>query len=122
MKYPGNIKPLHGGIQAAPFVGVLFLMVPMLLFHTSLVFKPGVTVDLSLPVSAQKTGVTDPSLSIAVDAEGMLHFHNKQVVPQVFSETVKVSVEVKVGAMTSGFPGPSGGMAALESQNLELPL
>ena len=89
MKYPGKIKPLHGGIQAAPFVGVLFLMVPMLLFHTSLVFKPGVTVDLSLPVSAQKTGVTDPSLSIAVDAEGMLHFHNKQVVPQVFSETVK---------------------------------
>ena len=44
---------------------------------------------MSLPVSAQKTGVTDPSLSIAVDAEGMLHFHNKQVVPQVFSETVK---------------------------------
>ena len=46
MKYPGNIKPLHGGINAAPFIGVLFLMVPMLLFHTFFVFKPGVEVNL----------------------------------------------------------------------------
>tara|TARA_A100001037_G_scaffold196973_1_gene176129 strand:+ start:962 stop:1612 length:651 start_codon:yes stop_codon:yes gene_type:complete len=89
VKYPGNIKPLHGGINAAPFIGVLFLMVPMLMFHTSLVFKPGVEVDLSLPVSAQKTGVTDPSLSIAVDASGVLYFQGKQVMPQVFSEKVK---------------------------------
>ena len=89
MKYPGNIKPLHGGISAAPFIGVLFLMVPMLLFHTSIVFKPGIEVDLSLPISKQKTGVTDPSLSIAVDAKGVIYFHNRQVLGQIFSETVK---------------------------------
>ena len=41
MKYPGNIKPLHGGINAVPFIGVLFLMVPMLMVHTSIFFNPG---------------------------------------------------------------------------------
>ena len=55
MKYTGKIKPLHSGLNAAPFIGVLFLMVPMLLFHTSIVFKPGVEVNLSLPISDQKT-------------------------------------------------------------------
>ena len=93
MKYPGNIKPLHGGINAVPFIGVLFLMVPMLMFHTSIVFKPGVEVNLSLPVSAQKTDVTDPSLSIAVDAEGVMYFRSLQVLGQVFSVTVEESEE-----------------------------
>ena len=93
MKYPGNIKPLHGGINAAPFIGVLFLMVPMLLFHTFFVFKPGVEVNLSLPVSDQKTGVTDPSLSVAVDADGVMYFHNRQVLPLVFSRTVEEAEE-----------------------------
>ena len=86
MKYPGNIKPLHGGINAAPFIGVLFLMVPMLLFHTFFVFKPGVEVNLSLPVSDQKTGVSDPSLSVAVDADGVMYFHNRQVLRWCFPE------------------------------------
>ena len=93
MKYPGNIKPLYGGINAAPFIGVLFLMVPMLLFHTFFVFKPGVEVNLSLPVSDQKTGVTDPSLSVAVDADGVMYFHNRQVLPLVFSRTVEEAEE-----------------------------
>ena len=93
MKYSGNIKPLHGGINAAPFIGVLFLMVPMLLFHTFFVFKPGVEVNLSLPVSDQKTGVTDPSLSVAVDADGVMYFNNRQVLPLVFSRTVEEAEE-----------------------------
>ena len=45
----GNIRPFHGRLDFAPFVGVLFLMLPLLLFHTSMVFKPGIEVDITLP-------------------------------------------------------------------------
>ena len=93
MKYAGKIKPLHSGLNAAPFIGVLFIMVPMLLFHTSIVFKPGVEVNISLPVSDQKSGVTDPSLSVAVDSKNILYFQNQQVLGQVYSLTVEEKEE-----------------------------
>ena len=68
-------------------------MVPMLLFHTSIVFKPGVEVNISLPVSDQKSGVTDPSLSVAVDSKNILYFQNQQVLGQVYSLTVEEEEE-----------------------------
>ena len=93
MKYAGKIKPLYNGLNAAPFIGVLFVMLPMLLFHTSIVFKPGVEVNISLPVSDQKSGVTDPSLSVAVDSKNILYFQNQQVLGQVYSLTVEEKEE-----------------------------
>lgn len=93
MKYAGKIKPLYSGLNAAPFIGVLFVMLPMLLFHTSIVFKPGVEVNISLPVSDQKSGVTDPSLSVAVDSKNILYFQNQQVLGQVYSLSVEEKEE-----------------------------
>ena len=74
MNSQGSIRPFHGRLDFAPFVGVLFLMLPLLLFHTSMVFKPGIEVDITLPESSQHTGVNDPSLAVAVDAKGILYF------------------------------------------------
>ena len=65
----------------------------MLLFHTSIVFKPGVEVNISLPVSDQKSGVKDPSLSVAVDSKNILYFQNQQVLGQVYSLTVEEKEE-----------------------------
>ena len=79
MNNQGSIRPFHGRLDFAPFVGVLFLMLPLLLFHTSMVFKPGIEVDITLPESSQHTGVNDPSLAVAVDANGILHFRNRHV-------------------------------------------
>ena len=53
MNHHGNIRPYHGRLDFAPFVGVLFLMLPLLLFHTSMVFKPGIEVDINLPISSR---------------------------------------------------------------------
>ena len=74
MNHHGDIRPIHGRLDVAPFVGVFFLMLPLLLFHTSLVFKPGIEVDINLPLSSQRTGVGDPSLAVAVDANGNIYF------------------------------------------------
>ena len=83
MNNQGNIRPFHGRLDFAPFVGVLFLMLPLLLFHTSMVFKPGIEVDINLPVSSQRTGVGDPSLAVAVDANGILYFRGQTLREQV---------------------------------------
>ncbi|SVB04972.1 uncharacterized protein METZ01_LOCUS157826, partial [marine metagenome] len=70
---------------------VLFLMLPLLLFNTSMVFKPGIEVNVDLPVSSQRSGVGDPSLAVAVDANGIVYFRGGPVLPDVFS--LKVSEE-----------------------------
>ena len=93
MNHPGNIRPYPGRLDFAPFVGVLFLMLPLLLFHTSMVFKPGIEVDINLPVSSQRTGVGDPSLAVAVDADGILYFRGQTLRDQVFSLPVSEAEE-----------------------------
>ena len=93
MNHHGNIRPYHGRLDFAPFVGVLFLMLPLLLFHTSMVFKPGIEVDINLPVSSQLTGVGDPSLAVAVDANGILYFRGQTLRDQVFSLSVSEAEE-----------------------------
>ncbi len=93
MNNQGNIRPFHGRLDFAPFVGVLFLMLPLLLFHTSMVFKPGIEVDINLPVSSQRTGVGDPSLAVAVDANGILYFRGQTLRDQVFSLSVSEAEE-----------------------------
>ncbi|HJN89475.1 MAG TPA: biopolymer transporter ExbD, partial [Verrucomicrobiota bacterium] len=93
MNNQGSIRPFHGRLDFAPFVGVLFLMLPLLLFHTSMVFKPGIEVDITLPESSQHTGVNDPSLAVAVDANGILYFRNRQIPGLARSITVKKTDE-----------------------------
>jgi len=93
MNHHGNIRPYHGRLDFAPFVGVLFLMLPLLLFHTSMVFKPGIEVDINLPLSSQRTGVGDPSLAVAVDANGILYFRGDTLRDQVFSLPVSEAEE-----------------------------
>jgi len=93
MNHRGNIRPFHGQLDFAPFVGVLFLMLPLLLFNTSMVFKPGIEVNVDLPVSSQRSGVGDPSLAVAVDANGILYFRGDTLRDQVFSLPVSEAEE-----------------------------
>ena len=91
MNHHGDIRPIHGRLDVAAFLGVFFLMLPLLLFHTSLVFKPGIEVDINLPLSSQRTSVGDPSLAVAVDANGIIYFRGDTLRNEVFS--LKVSEE-----------------------------
>ena len=46
MKFPRNTKIFRGQFDAAPFAGLLFVFIILLLVHPSLVFLPGVPVNL----------------------------------------------------------------------------
>jgi len=67
-------------------------MLPLLLFHTSLV-KLGIEVDIDLPLSSRQTGVSDPSLAVAVDANGILYFRGEALRGELISLQVNEEEE-----------------------------
>jgi biopolymer transport protein ExbD len=81
MRFPHNTKIFRGQLDAAPFIGVFFLLVIMMLLASGFVFIPGVRIEL--PQTADLPGVDGPTVVVAVDAEGHYYFEN-----QLCDETV----------------------------------
>ena len=77
MRLPRNVRIFRGQLDAAPFLSVFFLLVILVVFHTSLVFYPGV--EISLPDSAPLSGVSGPVAVVAVDSNGKFYFRNRTV-------------------------------------------
>jgi biopolymer transport protein ExbD len=77
MRFPRNTKIFRGQLDAAPFAGVFFLLVIFLLLHTSLVFIPGVPIQL--PEAADLPGTPNRTLVVAVDESGQCYFENQVI-------------------------------------------
>jgi len=75
MKFPRHVRIFHGQVEAAPFLGVLFLLVFFLLFSSSLVFTPGVPIHL--PDAVSLPGTANPTVVVAVDESGQMYFANQ---------------------------------------------
>lgn len=71
MKFPRNAKIFRGQLDAAPFAGVLFLLVIFLALNSLLVFVPGV--QIKLPVGDSLPGAANPTLVVAADRNGQLY-------------------------------------------------
>lgn len=76
MKFPRNARISGGQLDAAPFAMVFFLLV-LFLMLSSLVYTPGV--HLQLPVADNLPGTDRPTVSVAIDASGRLYFENQIV-------------------------------------------
>jgi biopolymer transport protein ExbD len=74
MKFPRNARILRGQLDAVPFVALFFLLV-MFLMLASLVYTPGVQIDL--PVADGLPGTDKPSVAVAIDANGRFYFENQ---------------------------------------------
>jgi biopolymer transport protein ExbD len=79
MKFARNVRVFRGQLDASPFVGVLFLVVIFLLLHSTLVFTPGVKIEL--PTSPELPGATNATVTVAVDRAGHLYF-GSQLTPE----------------------------------------
>jgi biopolymer transport protein ExbD len=77
MRFPRNARIFRGQLDASPFVGVLFLVAIFLLLNSSLVFIPGV--KIRLPEASDLPGVTNPTVTVAVDRNGQLYFENQGI-------------------------------------------
>lgn len=67
---------MHGPLDAAPFAGVFFLLVLMVLL-TQLVYTPGVR--LELPMADDLPGTAQRTVAVAVDATGRFFFRNQLI-------------------------------------------
>jgi biopolymer transport protein ExbD len=50
MRFPRNVKIFRGGIDAAPFAGLFFVLVLLMMIFHSHIFFPGVPIELAEPV------------------------------------------------------------------------
>jgi biopolymer transport protein ExbD len=91
MKFPRQARIYRGHLDAAPFAGVFFCLLIFILL-ASLVYTPGVIIQL--PDSATPLPGSDgPTLSVAVDANGVLYYQN-----QIIEETnllMRLQAEVR---------------------------
>ncbi len=76
MKFPRNVRIYQGQLDATPYVAVFFVLV-LLLLLSSLVYTPGVS--LQLPTADNLPGNDQPTVAVAIDAGGRLYFENQWV-------------------------------------------
>jgi len=76
MKFPRNARIFRGQLDVAPFAIVFFLLI-MFLFLASLVYTPGVQIEL--PLSDNLPGTDKPKIAVAIDASGRLYFQNQLI-------------------------------------------
>jgi len=77
MRYPRNAKIFRGQLDAAPFAGVFFSLLLFILLNSTLVFTPGVLIDLAQ--AEDLPGIANPSLVVALDAKGRYYFRNREI-------------------------------------------
>jgi biopolymer transport protein ExbD len=75
MRFSYRSKIFRGQIDAAPFLGVFFLLIIFLLLNSSFVFTPGV--PIKLPEAVNLPGPGRAIAAVAVDEGGHFYFENQ---------------------------------------------
>ena len=91
MRFPHNTKIFRGQLEAAPFIGVFFLLVIFLLLQSSLVFTPGLPIQL--PEAGNLPGTERATVAVAVDATGNYYFQNQLCDEDRLKERLRAAVE-----------------------------
>jgi biopolymer transport protein ExbD len=76
MKFARSVRIFRGQLDAAPFAAVFFLLVIFLMLG-SLVYTPGIR--LQPPAANDLPGLSQPSVSVAIDKNGRLYFENQWI-------------------------------------------
>lgn len=89
MKFPRNARIFRGQLDAAPFAAVFFLLV-ILLMLASLMYTPGVR--LQLPLADGLPGLDKPTVSVAIDSGGRYYYDNQLVQEKQLSTLLRQAV------------------------------
>jgi biopolymer transport protein ExbD len=76
VKFPRNARIFRGQLDVAPFA-IVFLLLVLFMMLNSLVYTPGV--HLQLPVANDLPGTDAPTVSVAIDKDGRLYFKNQWI-------------------------------------------
>lgn len=88
MRFSHNAKIFRGQLDAAPFASVFFILLIFLLLQSALVFTPGVSIQL--PTSAALSGTTNLTVSIAVDAGGIVYYQSQIIALEKLKEKLRL--------------------------------
>lgn len=91
MRFPHNTKIFRGQLDAAPFVGVLFLLVIFLLLNSAVVFTPGM--PIRLPEGSNLPGLEKRSVTVAIDQAGTFYFNNQLCDEARLEERLRAAVD-----------------------------
>jgi biopolymer transport protein ExbD len=89
MKFTRNVKIYRGQMDAAPWAGVFFLLVIFLLLNSSLVFTPGIHVDLPDVGPPDLPGTETPTLTVVIDLRGELYFNQRVIQAPVLEKRLR---------------------------------
>lgn len=76
-------------MDAAPFMGVFFLLTIFLLLNTSLVFTSGVRIRLPEASGRPLPGVENPTVVVSMDLSGQLYFENQAIEEKELSRRLR---------------------------------
>ena len=92
MKFPRSARIFRGHLDFAPFASVFFLLLLFALLGT-LIYTPGVQVELNLPQADDLTGTDRPTIAVAVDAAGQYFYENQPVEENGLRASLKHAAE-----------------------------
>jgi biopolymer transport protein ExbD len=78
MKFARHARLLRSQLDAAPFASVFFLLVIFMMLG-SLIYTPGARLELQLPQGKGLPGTDNPTVSVAIDADGRLYYENQWI-------------------------------------------
>jgi biopolymer transport protein ExbD len=90
MKFPRNSRLLRSSFDMAPFAAVLFLLVIFLMLGA---FLPTSGLPLRLPVANDLPGTDQPTVAVAVDANGRFYFANQIVAEDKLKSVLKTAAQ-----------------------------
>ncbi|MDB6058038.1 MAG: hypothetical protein JWO95_1882 [Verrucomicrobiales bacterium] len=93
MKFQRQAKIFRGQLDVAPFAAIFFLMLCFFMMG-SLLYTPGITMQVTPPVADGFAGTDNPTITMAITASGQFLFDN-----QIVEETdLKSALQKKVAA------------------------
>lgn len=98
MKFARNTKIFRGQLDAAPFASVLFVFMILMLLHPSLVFLPGVPVNL--PEAVDLPGTTNAKTVVVIDRGGQMYYDSQAIDEPALKEKLEAAVLKNKGALT----------------------
>jgi biopolymer transport protein ExbD len=84
---------LPGALDPTPFAAVFFLLVILLVLHSSLAPAPGVLVQLPAVIPGPRPGFDGPELVVTIDRNGVLYFEHQVVAEEELRQRLTAKVQ-----------------------------
>jgi biopolymer transport protein ExbD len=91
MKFPRNARIFRGQLDAAPFASVFFLLIIFVLLG-SMLYTPGIQVELPSSGNLPLPGTEGPTVSVAVTTNA-IYFDNQLVSENDFSNRLNAAAQ-----------------------------